>query len=356
MSGPELHEVLRCFGLDVPLEQCADIIRDFMRDHKDFASGGLDHAEFVRFVLELDNPDEFKHIGAGGKLCRGLRLTHNDDEKHLARIEELKIIREKKNADAAGDIAVLVAACRKDASNISKIEKLMRMKDVGRSGTINLRHFIDIITESFGGDVSVTNARRLAGIFDENMVGYVSYEMLLDKIRQQLASATYDAASLPATPGSRSPEARVDLIKAEFGEEKRMRELSDKIRLKIAGKIRNGSSEFRKAFEMLDRDGSGAIAFDELSHVVQRILGISIPEKVAAKLFQAIDKNKNGNCLFIQFVLHLPHCTNWVKIIIQAKSLSPNFRAFLILPLASLRRHQLCQALPALSTYDHSQA
>ncbi len=65
MSASELHEALRCFSLDVPLEQCADIIRDFMRDHKDSASGGLDHAQFVRFVLEIDNPDEFTHIGAG---------------------------------------------------------------------------------------------------------------------------------------------------------------------------------------------------------------------------------------------------------------------------------------------------
>ena len=60
MSASELHEVLRCFSLDVPVEQCLDIIRDFMRDHKDSASGGLDHAEFVRFILEIDNEDEFK--------------------------------------------------------------------------------------------------------------------------------------------------------------------------------------------------------------------------------------------------------------------------------------------------------
>ena len=60
------------------------------------------------------------------------------------------------------------------------------------------------MTDTFGGAVSVTNARRLAGIFDENMVGgvrgewgaywclthrqvgYVAYEKLLDKIRQQV--------------------------------------------------------------------------------------------------------------------------------------------------------------------------
>jgi Ca2+-binding EF-hand superfamily protein len=294
MSAAELHEALRCFSLDVPPEQCADIIRDFMRDHKDAESGGLDHAQFVRFVLEIDNPDEFTHIGAGSMLSRGLRLTHNDDEKHLARVAQLKLLRERKNADAAGDIAVLVRACRNDPNGIEKMERAMRLKDVGRSGSINLKHFIDILTQIFGGDVTVTNARRLAGIFDENMVGYVSYELLLDKIRQQL-TLPLDATA----PTAVSVAKNIEAIKADHAGDRRMREMWEKIKQKIKSKLRNGDAEFRKAFELLDRDGSGCIAFDEWTHVVGKLLALEVPADVAQKLFSAIDGNHNGDiCCF----------------------------------------------------------
>ena len=223
-------------------------------------------------------------------LSRGLRLTHNDDEKHIARVSQLKLLRERKNADAAGDIAVLVRACRSDPGGIDKMERAMRMKDVGRSGSINLRHFIDIITQIFGGEVSVTNARRLAGIFDENMVGYVSYEQLLDKIRQQMTlplDATAPVASVSNAKG-------IEKIKADHAEDKRMREFSEKIRQKIRSKLQNGEAEFRKAFELLDRDGSGCIASDEWSHVVGTLLALDVPADVQRKLFSAIDGNRNG--------------------------------------------------------------
>lgn len=295
MSPSELHEALRCFSMDVPLEQCADIIRDFMRNHKDGASGGLDHAEFVRFVLELDNPDEFKHIGAGSILSRGLRLTHNDSERHDARVEELKVLRERKNADAAGDISVLVNACRKHSSGVGRMEKAMRLKDVGRSGTINLRHFIDILTETFRGDVTITNARRVAGIFDDDMAGYVSYERLIDTIRQQMDSTNCLSASLPGTPGSRAQTASIEQIKADFADGKSVRDLAENLRRKICSKIRNSASEFRQAFELLDRDGSGSIALEELNVVIERVLCMPVPKHVAAKLFEAIDRNKNGS-------------------------------------------------------------
>ena len=291
MFPPELHEAFRCFGMDVPLEQCADLIRDFMRDAQDCSSGGLDHHSFVRYVLELDNPDEFTHIGAGSMLSRGLRLTYNDDEKHAARLEQLKELRERKNADAAGDIAVLVRACRGDKSMVGKLERAMRMKDVGRSGTINLRHFIDITTEVLGDAVSVTNARRVANIFDENMVGYVSYELLLAKINQQLVLPL--DATAPAGDSLRS-NSRVDETCAEQLAEKRLAELSDGIRRRIISKIKSGGAEFKKAFELLDRDGSGCVAFDELSLVLKRILGMEVPHAVVLKLFNRIDTNRNS--------------------------------------------------------------
>ena len=41
-----------------------------MREHQDSSSGGLDHGQFVRFILEIDNPDEFLHIGAASMLSR----------------------------------------------------------------------------------------------------------------------------------------------------------------------------------------------------------------------------------------------------------------------------------------------
>jgi Ca2+-binding EF-hand superfamily protein len=294
MTPAELHETLRCFSLDVPPEQCEDIIKDFMQNHKDAASGGLDHAGFVRFVLEIDNPDEFAHIGAASMLSRGLRLTHNDDERHATRVEELKAAKERKNADAAGDIAVLVRACRRMTSGMESMEKALRLKDVGRSGAVNLRHFIDVVTDVFGGEVSVTNARRLAGIFDENMVGYVSYERLLEMIKHQVALPNRCSTPPPIAPAAGLRAARVEDIKSTHAEALRMRALSETIRQKVCSKLQNSASEFRKAFEMLDRDGSGYIAQEELSHVLARVLGLAVPNNLAEKLFHLIDRNHNG--------------------------------------------------------------
>ena len=205
------------------------------------------------------------------------------------------MLRERKNADAAGDISVLVNACRKHSSGIGRMEKAMRFKDVGRSGTINLRHFIDILTETFRGDVTITNARRVAGIFDDDMAGYVSYERLIDTIRQQMDSTNCLSASLPGTPGSRAQTASIEQIKAEFADGKSVRDLAENLRRKICSKIRNSASEFRQAFELLDRDGSGSIALEELNVVIERVLCMPVPKHVAAKLFEDIDRNKNGS-------------------------------------------------------------
>jgi hypothetical protein len=137
----------------------------------------------------------------------------------------------------------------------------------------------------------VTNARRVANIFDENMVGYVSYELLLAKINQQLLLPL--DATAPAADSMRS-NGRMDEICAEQTAEKQLRELCDGIRRRIVSKIKSGGSEFRKAFELLDRDGSGCVAFDELSLVLHRILGMDVPHAVALKLFDKIDSNRNS--------------------------------------------------------------
>tara|TARA_R110002050_G_scaffold84955_2_gene181302 strand:+ start:39 stop:422 length:384 start_codon:yes stop_codon:yes gene_type:complete len=82
-------------------------------------------------------------------------------------------------------------------------------------------------------------------------------------------------------------------------------------------------TEVKKAFSMIDRDGSGTITVDELGNLMRAVLGENISQGDVSQMMNIIDKDGNGTISQDEFIRAV---ATWLMDDMSGKSFSPGAR------------------------------
>ena len=190
-------------------------------------------------------------------------------------------------------------ACEARARAVERRPALAQFSenDDDGNGALNYEEFkqaMDIIAPSFG-------PAELKGAFsaaDKDGSGTVDYKEFMKRAAQfqamseEMASAEEDSAAKPSKKGSSS--------KASSGEEKNLLALSEEEK-----------REAKKLFAKYDKDESGDLGFDEFRKVMKVIAGEGLSDSNLLKAFEAVDKNGSGQIDYNEFLAGQQELKKW---------------------------------------------